>query len=216
MHNGFERRMGRKARKLAKFAVMGATARHSGGRGGDFFGIGGPFGEDFPFGPGGKFGGGGGRGRARSRMFGSGELRLVLLKLLADQPRHGYDLIKAIEEMTGGAYAPSPGTIYPTLQMMLDEGVIADQPDDSPRKVFAVTGAGNIELEAEAESVAALIERISGIGEERRSSPHRHMHRAMENLRNALRHQRSAGLDDAKVEQIVDLIDEVARKIERL
>ena len=75
------------------------------------------------FGPGdwGDWGGGGhgrhGRGRAR-RMFDAGELRLVLLKLIADQPRHGYDLIRAIEEMTHGVYAPSPGVIYPTLTLL--------------------------------------------------------------------------------------------------
>ena len=216
MHNGFERDVRRAARRMARAAAMGAGGHRFGGWGGDFFGADGPFGKDFPFGPGGKFGGGGGRGRGRRRMFGSGELRLVLLKLLADEPRHGYDLIKAIEEMTGGAYAPSPGTVYPTLQLMLDEGVISELPDDSARKVFSVTETGTTELEAEAETVASLIERISGIGEERRSSPHRQIHRAMENMRNSLRHQRSVGLDDAKVEQIVDLIDEVARKIERL
>src|SRR5438128_1260199 len=63
------------------------------------------------WGPGGRHGGRGGR----RGMFRPGELRLVLLKLIADQPRHGYDLIQSIEEMTGGEYAPSPGVVYPTL-----------------------------------------------------------------------------------------------------
>jgi DNA-binding PadR family transcriptional regulator len=216
MRNGFERDVRRAARKMARDAAKGAGAHRFGGWGGDFFGADGPFGGDFPFGPGGKFGGGGGRGPGRRRMFGSGELRLVLLKLLADEPRHGYDLIKAIEEMTGGAYAPSPGTVYPTLQLMLDEGVISELPDDSTRKVFSVTDSGHAELESEAEAVAELIERVSGIGEERRSSPHRQIHRAMENMRNALRYQRAGELGDEKLAKIVDLIDEVARKIERL
>ena len=57
-----------------------------------------------------------------ARMFGSGELRLVLLKLIADEPRHGYDLIRAIEELTGGDYAPSPGVVYPTLTMLAGHG----------------------------------------------------------------------------------------------
>ena len=59
-------------------------------------------------------------------MFEGGELRLVLLKLIADEPRHGYELIKAIEEMTGGEYAPSPGIVYPTLTMLEDMGLIAE------------------------------------------------------------------------------------------
>ena len=80
------------------------------GRG--FGGFGGGWGGD-------EWGGGGRHGRGgRRRMFDSGELRLVLLKLIADQPRHGYDLIRAIEELTNGAYAPSPGVVYPTLTML--------------------------------------------------------------------------------------------------
>lgn len=195
--------------------------RHHGRHGGKFAagwdgGFGGPFGEGGPFGPDGPFGGSGAGGRGRRRMFRGGELRLVLLHLVSEQPRHGYDLIKAIEELTGGAYAPSPGTVYPTLQMMLDEGLVAEVPDESARKVFAITPAGTAELERDREAADGVIERLAGLGEERRSSPHRQVGRAMENLRNALRHQRAAGLDQARVEQIVDLIDEAARKIERL
>ena len=64
-----------------------------------------------------------GEGRGgRRRVFELGESQLVLLKLIADQPRHGYDLIRAIEEMTDGAYAPSPGVVYPTLTMLQDMG----------------------------------------------------------------------------------------------
>ena len=70
--------------------------------------------------------GGGGRGRRGKRMFEGGELRLVLLKLIADQSRHGYDLIRAIEEATHGAYAPSPGVVYPTLTMLQDMGLIEE------------------------------------------------------------------------------------------
>jgi DNA-binding PadR family transcriptional regulator len=220
----------RRAMKRAMMAGMGQPGKgrhgvgrkHRGGFGGHPFGEGGrgrfgddgSFGGDGPFG-GGPFGGGTG-GNGRRRMFRGGELRLVLLRLVADQPRHGYDLIKAIEEVTGGAYAPSPGTVYPTLQMMLDEGLISELPDEGARKVFAITDAGLAELEREGETADAVIARLSGLGEERRSSPHRQIMRAMENLRNALRHQRETMTDNGKVEQIVDLIDEAARKIERL
>jgi DNA-binding PadR family transcriptional regulator len=180
------------------------------------FGPKGPFGPDGPFGPGGPFGGGRGK-RGRRRMFDRGEMRLVLLKLIADQPRHGYDLIKAMEELTGGDYAPSPGVIYPTLQMMVDEGVIAELPDETARKVFEATDAGREELAKEEEAVGELMERLSSLGEERHSSPHRQIHRAQENLRNAIRFHRHAGeLVDEMVEQIVDIIDEAARRIERL
>ena len=71
-------------------------------------------------------------GRGRRRMFESGELRLVLLKLIADEPRHGYDLIRAIEELTGGEYAPSPGVIYPTLTLLQDMGLIEEAEGEGP------------------------------------------------------------------------------------
>jgi DNA-binding PadR family transcriptional regulator len=151
-------------------------------------------------------------------MFGQGELRLALLKLLADQPRHGYELIKAIEELTGGEYAPSPGAVYPTLQLLADEGAITEQADDdSPRKAFAATEQGRAELAEKAEEVEAVMSRLGAVGEDRRSSPNLQIHRAMENLRNSLRAHRHRGtLAGETVEQIVDLIDELAKRIERL
>lgn len=219
-HGCYERDM-RRAMKMA--ARMGRhMSREFGRHGGGFgpngpFGPEGPFGAEGPFGPGGPFGGGP-RGKRGRRMFASGELRLVLLKLVSDQPRHGYDLIKAIEEMTGGAYAPSPGVVYPTLQMMLDEGLIAELPDESARKIFSISEQGTEELAKEEETVAGLMERLSGIGEERHSPSHRQIHRAMENVRNALRQQRRALREagDELAEQIVDVLDEAARKIDRL
>ena len=84
-------------------------------------------------------GGEGGRGGGRRRMFDSGELRLVLLKLIGDQPRHGYDLIRAIESLSGGAYAPSPGVIYPTLTLLADMGHIDETKGEGARKLFAIT-----------------------------------------------------------------------------
>ena len=72
--------------------------------------------------------------------------QLVLLKLIADQPRHGYELIRAIEELTGGAYVPSPGVIYPTLTLLQDMGRIEEAAAEGPRKAFAVTADGTAEL----------------------------------------------------------------------
>ncbi len=85
----------------------------------------GPFEWDFGDRPGGRHGG---PGRGRRRMFEGGELRLVLSKLIVDEPRHGYDLIRAVEDMTGGQYAPSPGVVYPTLTLLQDMGLIEEAP----------------------------------------------------------------------------------------
>src|SRR5580704_16826263 len=87
-----------------------------------------------------------GRGGRRRRVLDSTELRLVLLKLIADQPRHGYDLIRAIEELTGGFYVPSPGVVYPTLTLLQEMGHIEETPSEGARKAFTVTAAGTEHL----------------------------------------------------------------------
>src|SRR5882757_10966627 len=101
------------------------------------------------------------RGGRRRRVFDAGELQLVLLKLIADQPRHGYELIRAIEELTGGAYVPSPGVIYPTLTLLQDMGRIEEATAAGPRKAFSVTTDGTAELEAKKPEVAALFARLA-------------------------------------------------------
>ncbi len=162
-------------------------------------------------------GSGGPRGR-RGRMFGQGELRLALLKLLADQPRHGYELIKAFEELTGGAYAPSPGAVYPTLQLLADEGAIEERADEgTQRKAFTATEQGLAELRSRAEEVQALFARLSSHAEEHQRGRSPHLFRAMGNLASVLKQRaRDNKLDEETMNEIVDMIDEMARRIERL
>jgi len=216
----------------------GASCGHEGrrgramfmmGRGGDWGGFGpdGPFGPGGPFGPSGPFGrdgpfgrhgshGRGGPGR-RGRMFGSGELRLVLLKLIADEPRHGYDLIKAIEELTHGAYAPSPGVLYPTLSLLSDEGAIEEQQGGGSRKKFAITDEGRKELERNAEDVAALMERLEETGSSRRETQRPEIGRAMGNLMHALKNRvQREGWNDELLADVTDILDDAAKRIERL
>jgi len=139
------------------------------------------------------------------------------LKLLADEPRHGYELIKAIEELTEGSYAPSPGTIYPTLALLEDEGAITQAAGDETRKAYEATAAGRTELEERADEVAALFARLSGHGEHRRAYATPEMFRAVGNLANVLKNRaRSGKLDEETVQEIVDLVDDLAKKIERL
>lgn len=178
----------------------------------------GPGGFSFDFGgrgPRGGFRGGGGRGRRR--MFEGGELRLVLLKLIADEPRHGYDLIRAIEEMTGGDYAPSPGVIYPTLTLLEDMGLVEEQPGEGSRKLFAATEEGRAHLEEKAEEVDELIGRLTEHGERTERADRQPIRRAVANLMTAMWHQVAEGeADEAKVRDIADILDEAAKRIERL
>jgi len=150
-------------------------------------------------------------------MFGSGELKLVLLKLIADEPRHGYDLIRAIEELTGGDYAPSPGVIYPTLTMLTDMGLIEEQAAEGSRKAFAVTEEGKTHLEENAEEVQALFERLEELAPDKDRAGHPPIGRAIGNLMTALRHRVAIdGFDEALVHEIAEILDEAAQRIERL
>ncbi len=77
----------------------------------------------------------------RRNMFERGDLKYVILDQLKDKPAHGYELIKALEERFGGFYAPSPGAIYPTLQMLEDMGYVSSVQEDG-RKIYSITDAG--------------------------------------------------------------------------
>ncbi|MEA3012987.1 MAG: hypothetical protein QOD42_1532 [Sphingomonadales bacterium] len=164
-----------------------------------------------------EWGGGWGRGRGRRRMFDAGELRLVLLKLIADQPRHGYDLIRAIEELTHGVYAPSPGIVYPTLTMLQDMGLIEDAKGEGSRKAFQVTAEGETHLAEKAEEVAALLERLEEAGSDQRKAGGAPIKRAVGNLLSALWHRATRDdMDEARLHEIAAILDEAAQKIERL
>ena len=150
-------------------------------------------------------------------MFDAGELRLVLLKLIADQPRHGYDLIRAIEELTHGSYAPSPGVIYPTLTLLNEMGLIEESGEAGSRKAYAATPDGRAHLEERTEEVEALMERLSGVGEHRRRAGGAPIKRAVRNLLSAI-WQRLTGddMEEERLHQIAEILDEAAQKIERL
>ena len=201
--------------------AMKMMARGFGGgwghRGGGFGSWGG--GEDWDDeGPG--FRGRGRHGGRGGRMFGPGELRLLLLLLLDEQDRHGYELIKAIEELAAGAYAPSPGVVYPTLQLLVDEGMITEVPGEGARKAFTMTEAGRAELAGKLEEAKAVVQRLGEFGKARQEAEGRSgsppLRRAVANLMLALRHKASGGVDEVTAHQIADILDEAARKIERL
>ena len=163
------------------------------------------------------FRGPGRRRERRGRMFGQGELRLALLALIAEKPSHGYELIKEIEEMTGGAYAPSPGAVYPTLQMLADEGQIEEAEAEGAKKPFAATDAGRAELETRKSEVEDLMRRLGRHAERTTTVRSHDLFRAMGNLGTVLKNRARAGkLDERTINEIVDMIDEMAKRIERL
>ena len=160
---------------------------------------------------------GGRRGRRARRMFESGELRLVLLKLITDEPRHGYDLIRAIEELTGGEYAPSPGVVYPTLTLLQDMELIEEAAGEGPRKPFQATDAGRQYLEERQEEVDALFERLRELAPSGESVAGPAIGRAVRNLMTALSHRIGRdGLDEELLHEMAAILDEAAQRIERV
>lgn len=197
--------------------------RHGIGRGfgGGGFGpggFGGGFGPGAP-GPDGFGGRGGGPRHAgrRKRLFDQAELQTLLLALISDQPRHGYDLIREIEALSGGAYAPSPGVVYPALAYMEEAGLIAPMAEQGARKAFAPTEAGTARAAEDAEQAAALKERLGALADQRDRVDPAPVRRAIHALRTAVFDRLSnGGADRALILEVADAIDEATRRIERI
>ena len=105
-----------------------------------------------------------GHGHKRGgRMFEQGDLKLVILRLLEEKPRHGYEIIKDLEERSGGRYAPSPGTVYPTLTLLEEMGYAAST-EEGGRKTYSITEAGKKYLSDNQTTVDDVFERLSELG----------------------------------------------------
>jgi DNA-binding PadR family transcriptional regulator len=102
-------------------------------------------------------------GIPRGRRLGSDELQVVILSLLAEQPAHGYELMRTLEERSGGFYAPSPGMVYPALTYLEEIGYAAVT-QDANRKLYSITDSGLVHLEANGEHVTAILETLKRIG----------------------------------------------------
>jgi DNA-binding PadR family transcriptional regulator len=160
----------------------------------------------------------GGRGRGRRRaQLNAEEMRLLLLFLIGDKPRHGYDLIKAVEELTDGSYVPSAGVVYPTLTMLLDMGHIEELPGEGARKTYQITPEGRAFLEEQGEAMQEILERLDSMGSSRRTARELpQLGRAVKNLMTALSHRVGRdGIDDELLHEIAAILDEAAQKIER-
>ena len=109
--------------------------------------------------------GGPGHKRRGGRMFEQGDLKYVILRLLEEKPRHGYEIIKELEERSGGTYAPSPGTVYPTLQMLEDLGYARVTPQEAGKKIYEITDEGRAYLAQNKSTVEDIFERMARFGE---------------------------------------------------
>jgi DNA-binding PadR family transcriptional regulator len=168
------------------------------------------------FGFGGRHFGHRGRGFRGGRVFDHGDLRYVLLHLISEKPRHGYELIKAIEDKFGGTYSPSPGVIYPTLTMLEELGYATVNASEGNKKLYAITAEGTAFLQANRAAVDEVLARMDEASARHGGGPAPQIVRAISNLKLALRLRLSRGpLSDEQVRAITAAIDAAAVEIER-
>jgi DNA-binding PadR family transcriptional regulator len=154
--------------------------------------------------------------RRSRRVFDHGDLRFLVLQLIAEGPRHGYELIKAIEEKLGGSYSPSPGVIYPTLTLLEDLRYATASTGDGNRKRYAITRNGMAHLDANKESMKAIFKRIAAARATATTDPPPEAVRAMENLRVALSLRLTRGpLTEQQIRAVAAAIDAAAVAVER-
>jgi DNA-binding PadR family transcriptional regulator len=150
------------------------------------------------------------------RFFAHGDLRLVILHLIAEKPRHGYEIIKAIEERVGGAYSPSPGVIYPTLTLLEELGHVTVSPGDGAKKLHTITAEGGAYLDAHRTAVDALLARMTEASRAHDGGPAPQIMRAMENMKLALRLRLSRGpLSEEQINAVAAAIDGAATSVEQ-
>jgi DNA-binding PadR family transcriptional regulator len=166
---------------------------------------------------------GGGEFMRAGRMLAQGDLRLIALGLIAEQPRHGYDIIKQLKEKTAGWYSPSPGIVYPSLAYLEEVGYLTSQADGA-KKLYTITEGGRAHLEENRDLVDAVMNRLAYIGKKAEHVRRRfgededEVLRAPRLVRAALDNVREAAIkrlrDDPKSEmEIVEILTRVVGEL---
>jgi DNA-binding PadR family transcriptional regulator len=153
--------------------------------------------------------------RGSRRLFAHGDLRLLALHLIGERARHGYEIIKEIEDLTGGAYSPSPGVIYPTLTWLEELGHVSIAVSEGTKKLHAITAEGRAHLDVYRPTLDALLARIRPLQTARTGAAAPRIAAALENLQHALKSRLARGPDDAQIERIAAAIDAAAQAVDK-
>lgn len=151
----------------------------------------------------------------RRRPVRRGDLKYVILGLLADEPMHGYEVIRRLEEESAGLYSPSPGSVYPTLQMLEDEGYVVSEPVDG-KKVYRITEAGRAFLDEHGGRADDIFDRVVGLGERFTGAEMRDLTRSFVRLAQ-VSFERAVGHsgDERAMARLKEILDRAATEIER-
>ncbi len=156
------------------------------------------------------------RGRA-GRMFEQGDIKYVILRLLEEKPRHGYDIIKELESRFGGSYAPSPGTVYPTLTMLEDLGFARVVPEDGGKKIYEITDEGRKHLAEHSGTVNDIFARIARFVEGLTDTPMTELNQQFQRLARATYKTATSHIQDKPtVEKIRDILRVAADEIDAI
>ena len=170
----------------------------------------------------GDWGGGPPRGKAHwrgraARLFEQGDLKYVILRLLEERPRHGYDIIKELESRFGGSYAPSPGTVYPTLTMLEDLGYARVVPEAGGKKIYEITDEGRQHLAEHSGTVDDIFARIARFVEGLTDTPMTELNQAFQRVaRTTYKTATSRIREKETVEKIRDILRRAADEIEAM
>src|SRR5216117_1820526 len=168
----------------------------------------------FGFGPRGVFWSAGPR-RRRRQWFEFGEMKYVILKLLSDKPRHGYEVMKELEEQLHGCYSPSPGTVYPTLQWLEDEGLVVAR-DVEGKKVYEITDTGRAFLDEHKDVVEDIFDRVTETVERTVGGSMVEVNRALGQLVKAVYRTGWKAESDAARKRVAEILTKAAADIEEL
>ena len=154
------------------------------------------------------------RGRA-GRLFEQGDLKYVILRLLEEKPRHGYEIIKELEGRFGGSYVPSPGTVYPTLTMLEDLGYARAVPEEGGKKVYEITDEGRKYLAEHSTTVDDIFERIARFVEGFTDTPMTELNQAFQRLARTTYKTATGHMGEREVlERLRDIIRRAADEVE--
>jgi DNA-binding PadR family transcriptional regulator len=158
-----------------------------------------------------------GRHRGRGRMFEQGDLKYVILRLLEEKPRHGYEIIKELEDRFGGAYSPSPGTVYPTLTMLEDLGYAKAREDEGGRKVYEITPEGSAYLKEHSTTVDSIFDRIARFMDGFLDTPMMEVNNAFRRVARSAYGNASRHVNDAaRLAKIREILEKAAADLEQL
>jgi DNA-binding PadR family transcriptional regulator len=159
---------------------------------------------------------GGRRGGWRAgRVFEQGDLKYVILQLLEEKPRHGYEIIKELEERSAGAYSPSPGTVYPTLTMLEDMGYARARTEESGKKVYEITDEGRAHLRENRSQVDDIFDRIAQFGASFFTAPMMEVNQAFKHLGWTVYAAAPRFARDAeRVKRVKEILERAAKDVE--